>query len=758
VKVPVAVLLSSDWALDRRVAGAEAVALSKLAHLGFPVPSGFCVVTDKRRRRANKSILDCVESAIASYDSGDMFLVRLLRAEETASAAASSQDYSASDISKRDVASAVIACLQSAKAVQHSVEYLELDGSSSVIRVLVHRQSPAEMVGVAYSCNPITGAEEVIIQLGSDGQSRGESPGFAVPLQGKIEALTANADKPRISPDQLRAVAVLCERARTALDYPCEIKWVVLELQVSIVGVRPIGAQCRITPEDVWTRANIGEVTPDRLTPLSYSAWKKPMELLFRSSFRHFRLPVEKFQFIKSEFGELWYNVGAINHLCSKVGMPPIDLAIGSEPIRQNCHSDAGVHISRMLRHGFGLACAATANVQLHARFSKSKLTLRAMTKKYAERATQSVSPRASLDLAAECYDELEKYVRFYGDATSASFSTLALLQVAASKWLPCDFNIVSQLNCMGAEVATAAEMLEILKRDPKNAELASEFLERFGHRGWQEIEFMNPTWREIGSSLWKTPGIAAEAMAAQRCRRRENARLPEGLKGWRRAVFSELLENANRYSVLRENVKHEFFRPIGAIRQILRGVSCAMASKGSILSERDLYFLDLEELETLISGVSVAELRNLAALRRALWDRRRTKEIDGRATGAIESRRWQGLAASGGRVTGRARVLASPDEMSTVRPGEILVAEALDVGWFPLFSTIGGLVTSMGGVLSHPCVVAREVALPAVVGVRGITELVKTGSWLTVDGDQGTAELVCTPETASAEMENVTL
>jgi pyruvate,water dikinase len=100
------------------------------------------------------------------------------------------------------------------------------------------------------------------------------------------------------------------------------------------------------------------------------------------------------------------------------------------------------------------------------------------------------------------------------------------------------------------------------------------------------------------------------------------------------------------------------------------------------------------------------------------------------------------GLPASGGVVEGRARVLQpGARDLDTVEPGEILVSRTTDVGLSPLFLVAAGVVTELGGPLSHAAVVAREYGVPAVVSVPGATLAIKTGDRLRIDGDRGIVE-----------------
>jgi pyruvate,water dikinase len=78
---------------------------------------------------------------------------------------------------------------------------------------------------------------------------------------------------------------------------------------------------------------------------------------------------------------------------------------------------------------------------------------------------------------------------------------------------------------------------------------------------------------------------------------------------------------------------------------------------------------------------------------------------------------------------------------MGLLQPGEILVVHATDVGWTPLFMVAAGVVTELGGALSHAAIVARELGVPSVVNVASATLALHTGDLLRVDGDRGVVE-----------------
>jgi pyruvate,water dikinase len=105
-------------------------------------------------------------------------------------------------------------------------------------------------------------------------------------------------------------------------------------------------------------------------------------------------------------------------------------------------------------------------------------------------------------------------------------------------------------------------------------------------------------------------------------------------------------------------------------------------------------------------------------------------------------SRVLHGTPVSAGCAEGIARVITDPHQ-ADLRPGEILVTRYTDPAWTPLFFTAGALITEVGGVLSHGAVVAREIGLPAVVGVEAATSRITSGRRVKVNATEGTVELL---------------
>jgi pyruvate,water dikinase len=88
--------------------------------------------------------------------------------------------------------------------------------------------------------------------------------------------------------------------------------------------------------------------------------------------------------------------------------------------------------------------------------------------------------------------------------------------------------------------------------------------------------------------------------------------------------------------------------------------------------------------------------------------------------------------------VTGTAKVLHGPEDFDLMERDAILVAKVTTPAWTPLFAMAGGIVTDIGGPLSHGSIVAREYGIPAVLGTVSATRTIRTGQRITVDGDAG--------------------
>lgn len=101
-----------------------------------------------------------------------------------------------------------------------------------------------------------------------------------------------------------------------------------------------------------------------------------------------------------------------------------------------------------------------------------------------------------------------------------------------------------------------------------------------------------------------------------------------------------------------------------------------------------------------------------------------------------------QGTPGSAGCITGPARIVRGPEDFSRVRAGDVLICPWTDPAWTPLLRLVAGIVTEVGGALSHAAIIAREQRIPAVLGVTGATSMLRDGQSIAIDGATGTLDL----------------
>jgi phosphohistidine swiveling domain-containing protein len=280
-------------------------------------------------------------------------------------------------------------------------------------------------------------------------------------------------------------------------------------------------------------------------------------------------------------------------------------------------------------------------------------------------------------------------------------------------------------------------------------------FLERHGHRSDASWEIMSPRWAEhpervlalLRHSLEageEDPRIRARALSEQGQRALDRLLL-QVEQGPRRALLRYLVELTRRYLLLRENQRYHFDRLLHAVQGNYLLIGRWAVGRGALDQPEDIRFLEAQQVEALVAG-HLEPRRALADARRRGERFARQRElsppdflVDGEAVAPDGGgRRLVGLGTSPGMARGPVRVVRDLEEAKALRPGEILVARAVDPGWTPLFPVAAGLVLELGSQLSHGAVVAREYELPMVVNVRGATQLLEDGQEVVMDGARG--------------------
>jgi len=287
-----------------------------------------------------------------------------------------------------------------------------------------------------------------------------------------------------------------------------------------------------------------------------------------------------------------------------------------------------------------------------------------------------------------------------------------------------------------------------------------NQYLEEYGHLGNGTIDSYLKTWREEPERLLKLVGdLLKTGNVVDRkeyLRRLEEKRgnsidsLRKKLSLLDKIKFAFGLRMMHGAAPLRENVKFYIHRRIAISKDYLMECARRMVEIGIIEKTDDIFFLKTGEVKQFLvhgdksSHFDVIELRN-NKYRRLTGLPCPLHRVEGPggvrlyfAAPAGDGGEFQGVAASAGTSVGKARVILNLHDSGKLQPGEILFTSSTDPSWTPLFSIAGAIVVEIGSMLSHGAVVAREVGIPAVLGIPGILGAVKDGDEVVVDGSTG--------------------
>ena len=308
---------------------------------------------------------------------------------------------------------------------------------------------------------------------------------------------------------------------------------------------------------------------------------------------------------------------------------------------------------------------------------------------------------------------------------------------------------------------------LQALPGGVEVALVLQKFLAKYGCRCAGEIDITRPRWAEEPAALATLilSNIANFAPGAGQ------SRFDQGLRSYetkRQEISAQLLSRSGGQAKVRklnqtidrlrnfigyrEYPKYVMMRRYWLVKQALLREATALVQDRVLQQIDDMNYLSLAELR------QVAQTRTgnpaVIAARRAAFAADQKLNVPRLMTseGEVISGQYQpgnrpeqalpGIAAAAGVVEGRARVVLRLED-AQLTPGDILVTRYTDPSWTAAFVSISGLVTEVGGVMTHGSVVAREYGLPAVVGVDDATSRIADGQWIRVNGTDGYVEIL---------------
>jgi len=701
--------------------------------------------------------------------------------------------------------------------------------------VVIQAMVPAEISGVLFTCNPLTGdSGEVVINasygLGSSvvdgrvtpdtyrvdkatGQLRDQVIGgkaqqtVLAPSGGVREVQVEPAERERavLSEQQLLHLRELAGRIEEHFGGNRDVEWAIAGQQVFVLQARPIvvphthgrrasrGEQPRDRRKIVWSNANIGEALPGVATPLTWSVLSHFSDLGFRRAFGALGCTVPRDAELVGDFrGRIYVNLTEFTSILSQIPWihPSALVQLGGGRYA----SELDEVVAHRGSTGFLLRLPQTVT-----RYVRENFRLQARIAEFEEYFAEerirmvSVDPRLleptgldrMLSDAEHLLDETGSIMlTAYANLLTAVLVLIGVLRTFApnaGKGLYRDlmsglqdvdsarpgFMLWRIAQLAKGEPAVADRIreanvtklsIEDLPAGPTREALVR-FIEEFGYRGIREAEIAEPRWAEDPTLMFAAlrSHLAGDLDLGERearlARRRQSAedevaaQVPLPL----RPAIRRLLDAVRRFTRMRERLRGNVVEVLGMFRRVALESSRRIRAREPEAGPDAAFFLSVAELRRVLHDDN-QRVATRVQRRRLEYERNRALPEPPttfvgfppvETTALPKSSRLHGLAASGGVAEGRARILRDPRQAAELAPGDILVVAAADTGWAPLFLAAAGVVTELGGPLSHAAIILREYAVPAVVNVTNATRALQGGEWLRIDGDAGTVEIL---------------
>jgi len=769
-------------------AGGKGGALARLAQAGYPVPDGFVILPDSfddddLKPQAWAAVQAQLEQMRKVENGMAAFAVRSSALSEDSAVASFAGEFeTVLDVHTNEAIRAAIHTVRHSRHSERVQVYSEARGIDSTheLAVVVQRLVRADISGVLFTANPVTGSRAEM--TGNFVYGFGEEL-----VSGEVEPYTFTLERPDgryHGPPELRRIArrlyKLASRLEQELDNAQDIEWCVVGDKLHLLQSRPITTLIEHDPatgewnatlagDYLWSNMIVGEVFPESITPSTWSVWQGLLK----------HLSLGDIPTIRNIAGRLYLNYSLLYSFLLKIlrsreriigftgdslGTPPEGMEIPQFPIPMK--TVLFQVIPREVRN-------AQKKANLKKRASEYLSMVRDQCQAWRLQIREIQDPMALIPLWRDEIEPMFSQVYLLQDALNEDLQRQGgKVKNQLTKLVGKDDanTLLTSASGNQGELASLGQIVGLSKLQSGEID-RQEYLKRYGHRAPNENElaeprpYEDPGWldRQL-ETLAQSPATAASLQDQRRSKFNTIwEKIEREIPRKKARAMRDKIDQVIQTNTIREATRSELTQTIGVIRALY-----LRAGEFTGLGD-DIFFLEIDEVDEVLSGDAsptafIAARRETHEKYRALpplpiWIRgrfdpfqwaadpdRRTDIFD---ASAPLSRRSEaegiitGHPGSSGRVEGIVRRIDSPDEGAQLQSGEILVTSTTNVGWTLVFPRAAAVVTDIGASLSHAAIVARELGIPAVVGCGNATMRLKTGDRVRVDGGQGTIEIL---------------
>ncbi|MEB3827497.1 glycerol-3-phosphate acyltransferase [Phormidium sp. CCY1219] len=786
-------ILCLDKELDPTQVGQKAARLSQLKRQGYPVPQGWVLPAGDDPTPLSAYLQPSPETPLIVRSSAV--------GEDTENASAAGQYATILNVTSRQgLEQAITSCLQSYEASTAATYRRDRQVRDDAIAVLIQPQIRGVFSGVAFSRDPIMGHGERVSIEALPGECTRVVSGQVTPERYQVYVRSEDVEQEgswvlpaqmqlsvegtgEVPPILLEQVAYLARHLENGdRGIPQDIEWTYDGENLWLLQSRPI-----TTLLPIWTRKIASEVIPGTIRPLTWSinrpltcgVWGKLFTIVLGKRSRNLNFE----QTATLHFSRAYFNASLLGQIFLRMGLPPESLefltrgaSFSKPPMRSTFTNLRGLLrlFSRELRLSqdfeeadrkrFSPTLAELANSDLNNASQTSGVNEPAATRMFLN---VEKTPKAILGRIDRILDLLEE-ATYYSILAPLSFlARQAVLKVNANELDYSQMPEVSavrslqelaneallmlpdleEISLPGDKTGDCSQLFAVLAEMPDGQtifEQLDEFLETFGYLSDVATDIAVPTWKEdprpvrqlFTQQLFQPSAVEQQSnssgMKAQWVQPRLN------LKGRVSAIYSQLLAHL-RWSFL-------------ALEQVWLDAE--------VLSEAgDIFFLEFEEIRQMIEVADppfMDRVGELVASRRRDFARDEQlvsvpSVVYGHTPGvpstvapqSFSGQQLRGIGASAGVAEGPVKVIRSLQSASAIAENTIVVVPYTDAGWGPLLARANGLISEVGGQLSHGAIVAREYGIPAVMDVADATQTLQEGQWVRIDGQRGIVEIL---------------
>ncbi|MCQ2515238.1 MAG: PEP-utilizing enzyme [Saccharofermentans sp.] len=738
--------------------GGKGASLIKLTKLGLPVPEGYVI--------GIKASSDEIDTLIAKLSDKYTYAVRSSAINEDGETASfAGQFETITDVKKRDVYKAINDVCNSVNASRVAQYFDNMGFADNTIGIVVQRYVKPEYAGVIFTSDVITGSSRYIVGNYVEGEGEQLVSGSSNGRQWLYDVLarkyTGNEELRKYIKKLVRYSLIIKEN----YGCPMDIEWAISDGKVFILQARPITTLKRVddrtfdingtkSGEYLLTKTNVGEIFMKPVSPMTYSALEKINEFL--------ELPCA-LDFIK---GQAYMNISVI---CSM----QVALGVSEEMAFSNVRDLVGNLPEGMKVPVFPFDKKKFLKNLRKILFSNNKSTLSKKQKSEMVRDLSLICQRMiehirtiktnedlnsywNEKLIPSLMDGLSSILAECGTQMVPLFSTRNKITKIAGE------DIANRLCGGSVGVLESMKPLLLLEDIVQGKITADDYMKICGHRCVNEMELSEPRPYENPDNLEKLvkehsdSGLNMYAMLKKqeeeyKVALHEFEELYPSKKNW---IYKEINRfiGANKF---REEIRGKGVWIFSVLREFLLGIGRV----NNICD--DVFLLYIDEALDLIKGNT--EVLRYIDLRRDNYEKNKLyPAFPGLVCGRFDPDLWiedenrrldfycfgsklegsediKGFPGAVGKVEGIARVIPDISHIDELKPGEILVTCATNIGWTVAFPKAAAIVTDIGAPLSHAAIVAREFGIPAVVGCGNATTKIRTGQKLVVDGQRGT-------------------